>query len=167
MRSGLPSSDLIASALNEQMTQTGGGASSKAGDSCCQVETAASNAPRSGSASTQSIRSGSIALFSGGLAAILASACCLGPLVLVAVGISGAWIGNLTRLEPYRPLFILIALVALFFAWRSIHRSTQACKPGEVCAVPETRRLYKVLLWAGAVLTLLALVYPYLAKYFY
>ncbi|MFV2325740.1 mercuric transporter MerT family protein, partial [Escherichia coli] len=46
------------------------------------------------------------ALFAGGLAAILASTCCLGPLVLVALGFSGAWIGNLTVLEPYRPLFI-------------------------------------------------------------
>ncbi|EBC2754274.1 mercuric transport protein, partial [Escherichia coli] len=38
------------------------------------------------------------ALFAGGLAAILASTCCLGPLVLVALGFSGAWIGNLTVL---------------------------------------------------------------------
>lgn len=53
------------------------------------------------------------ALFAGGLAAILASTCCLGPLVLVALGFSGAWIGNLTVLEPYRPLFIGAALVAL------------------------------------------------------
>ncbi len=56
------------------------------------------------------------ALFTGGLAAILASACCLGPLVLIALGFSGAWIGNLTVLEPYRPIFIGVALVALFFA---------------------------------------------------
>jgi mercuric ion transport protein len=40
------------------------------------------------------------ALATGGLAAILASTCCLGPLVLVALGVSGAWIGNLTLLEP-------------------------------------------------------------------
>ncbi len=53
------------------------------------------------------------ALFTGGLAAILASACCLGPLVLIALGFSGAWIGNLTVLEPYRPIFIGVALVAL------------------------------------------------------
>ncbi len=62
------------------------------------------------------------ALFTGGLAAILASACCLGPLVLIALGFSGAWIGNLTVLEPYRPIFIGVALVALFFAWRRIYR---------------------------------------------
>jgi mercuric ion transport protein len=76
------------------------------------------------------------ALFAGGLAAILASACCLGPLVLIALGFSGAWIGNLTVLEPYRPIFIGAALVALFFAWRRIYRPAQACKPGEVCAIP-------------------------------
>ena len=75
------------------------------------------------------------ALFAGGLAAILASACCLGPLVLIALGFSGAWIGNLTVLEPYRPIFIGAALVALFFAWRRIYRPAQACKPGEVCAM--------------------------------
>lgn len=82
------------------------------------------------------------ALFAGGLAAILASTCCLGPLVLVALGFSGAWIGNLTVLEPYRPLFIGAALVALFFAWKRIYRPVQACKPGEVCAIPQVRATY-------------------------
>lgn len=55
------------------------------------------------------------ALLAGALAAILASACCLGPLILLTLGVSGAWIGNLTALEPYRPIFIGTALVALFF----------------------------------------------------
>ena len=85
------------------------------------------------------------ALFTGGLAAILASACCLGPLVLIALGFSGAWIGNLTVLEPYRPIFIGVALVALFFAWRRIYRPSAACKPGEVCAIPQVRATYKLI----------------------
>lgn len=46
------------------------------------------------------------------LAAIGASACCAGPLILLSLGIGGAWIGNLTALEPYRPIFV--ALVAAF-----------------------------------------------------
>lgn len=83
------------------------------------------------------------ALAAGGLAAILASTCCLGPLVLVALGFSGAWIGNLTVLEPYRPIFIGAALVALFFAWRHIFRPAHACQPGEVCAIPQVRTTYK------------------------
>jgi len=51
-------------------------------------------------------KTGSGALLVGGLTALLASTCCLGPLVLVALGFSGAWIGNLTVLEPYRPYFM-------------------------------------------------------------
>jgi len=89
-----------------------------------------------------STQTGSGALLVGGLAAILASTCCLGPLVLVALGLSGAWIGNLTLLEPYRPFFIAGALVALFFAGRRICRPAQACQAGAVCAVPRTRRIY-------------------------
>ena len=113
-------------------------------------------------------RTGSGALFIGGLAAILASTCCLGPLVLVVLGLSGAWIGNLTRLEPYRPFFIAGALVALFFAGRQIfRRAAQTCNPGEVCAVPRTRRVYKILFVAVSVLVLIALVFPYVVKLFY
>ena len=110
-------------------------------------------------------KSGTLAL--GGLAAILASTCCLGPLVLIALGFSGAWIGNLTKLEPYRPLFIAVALAALFFAWRRIYRPAENCLPGEVCALPQTKRLYKALFWIVAVLVLIALAFPYMAPLFY
>jgi mercuric ion transport protein len=112
-------------------------------------------------------RTGSGALLVGGLAAILASTCCLGPLILVALGLSGAWIGNLTRLEPYRPFFIAAALVALFFAGRRIFRPAQACGPGEVCAVPRTRQIYKLVFGIVSVLVLIALVFPYVVKFFY
>src|SRR6266851_113373 len=120
-----------------------------------------------GISESESSRSGSGALFVGGLAAILASTCCLGPLLLVALGLSGAWIGNLTRLEPYRPFFIAAALVALFFAGRRIFRPAQACEPGEVCAVPRTRQIYKILFVTVSVLVLIALVFPYVLKLFY
>lgn len=107
------------------------------------------------------------ALFTGGLAAILASTCCLGPLVLVALGFSGAWIGNLTVLEPYRPFFIGAAFVALFFAWRRIFRPTQACKPGEVCTIPQVRRTYKLIFWIVAALVMVAVGFPYILPLFY
>lgn len=107
------------------------------------------------------------ALAASGIAAVLASTCCLGPLVLVALGFSGAWIGNLTVLEPYRPVFIGVALVALFFAWRRIFRPAQACKPGEVCAVPQAQRTYKLLFWIVATLVLIALAFPYVLPWFY
>ncbi len=112
-------------------------------------------------------QTGSGALLVGGLAAILASTCCLGPLILVALGLSGAWIGNLTLLEPYRPLFIAGSLAALFFAGRRIFWSAHACEQGEACAVPRTSRVYKILFGIVSALVLIALVYPYLAKLFY
>jgi mercuric ion transport protein len=107
------------------------------------------------------------ALAAGGLAAILASTCCLGPLVLVALGVSGAWIGNLTLLEPYRPVFIGAALVALFFAGRSIFRPAAACRPGEVCAIPQVRTAYKLIFWIVVALVLIALGFPYVLPLFY
>lgn len=106
-------------------------------------------------------------MFAGGLAAILASTCCLGPLILVALGFSGAWIGNLTALEPYRPIFIGAALVAMFFAYRRIFRPVQACKPGEVCAVPQVRSTCKIIFWIVAALVVIALAFPYVLPLFY
>src|SRR5690606_30011167 len=107
------------------------------------------------------------ALAAGGLAAILASTCCLGPLVLITLGFSGAWIGNLTALEPYRPIFIGAALVALFFAWRRIFRPARACAPDDVCAVPQVRTAYKVIFWIVSALVLIALAFPYVMPLFY
>ena len=110
---------------------------------------------------------GRCALLAGGVAALLASACCLGPLVLIMLGFSGAWIGNLTALEPYRPIFISVALVALFFAWRRIWRPVIACAPGNMCAIPQVKRIYKLLFGAVSGLVLIGLVFPYVAPWFY
>lgn len=112
-------------------------------------------------------KSGGGALLGGGLAAILASTCCLGPLLLISLGFSGAWIGNLTLLEPYRPFFLGAALLALFFAWRRIFRPAQACVAGEVCAIPQVRSSYKLLFWVVLALVLVALVFPYVLPLFY
>ena len=107
------------------------------------------------------------ALATGGLVAILASTCCLGPLVLVGLGFSGAWSGNLTVLEPYRPIFIGAALVAMFFAYRRIYRPAQACNPGEVCAIPQVRGTSKLIFWVVALLVFVALGFPYVLPLLY
>ena len=113
------------------------------------------------------IKNSRSALAAGGLAAILASVCCLGPLVLVTLGFSGAWIGNLTRFEPFRPIFIAAALVAMFFAYRRIYRPAAECKPGEVCALPAAKRTYKVIFWIVGVLVLIALGFPFVLPLIY
>jgi mercuric ion transport protein len=115
---------------------------------------------------TQSSR-GRGALAASAVAAIAASTCCLGPLLLLSLGISGAWIGNLTLLEPYRPLFLGVALLALFFAWRRLWRPAAVCRPGEVCVLPRVSAAYKLLFWLVAALVLVALTFPYVAPWFY
>lgn len=116
---------------------------------------------------SQPDKSGRGALFAGGFAAILASTCCLGPLILLSLGISGAWISNLTLLEPYRPIFIGAALIALFFAYRRLFRPMTACNPGEVCAIPRVNATYKLLFWIVTLLIVIALSFPYVAPLFY
>lgn len=106
------------------------------------------------------------ALATSGIAAVLASACCLAPLALAALGISGAWIGNVAALEPYRPIFAGTALVALFLAHRRMFGSAQVCKPGDACAVPRGRTGRKAIFWVVAALVLVALAFPYIAPSF-
>lgn len=116
---------------------------------------------------TPQIKSGGKALFAGGLAAMLASACCLGPLVLIMVGVSGAWIVYLTALEPYQPLFLGAAIVALYFAARQIWRPAAACEPGQVCATPLGKRTYKILFAAVVMLLVATMGFPMIASWFY
>lgn len=103
----------------------------------------------------------------GGLAAgLAASLCCVGPLVLVMLGLGGAWMANLAALEPYRPIFLGLGVLLLFLAYRKIYRAP-VCTPGSVCAMPPQARLYKILFWMVAGLILLAIVFPYFAPLFY
>lgn len=110
---------------------------------------------------------GGKALAAGGVAAVLASACCLGPLALVSLGFSGAWLGNFKMFEPFRPLFLSAAAIALFVAWRRIYRPAVACKAGVVCAAPQVRSVYKALFWGVAALIAASTIFPYVLPLFY
>ncbi len=106
------------------------------------------------------------ALAAAGAAALLASACCVAPLVLVLVGASGAWIGQLAGLEPYQPYFLAGAAVALAYAGQQIWRAP-ACEDGRPCAVPAARRAQKVFFVGVAVLIAVVLGFPLIAPFFY
>ena len=100
-------------------------------------------------------------LAAGGIAALLASNCCLGLLVLVTLGFSGASIGSLTLLDLYRPVFIGAALLALYLTWRRIFRPARDCRPGEVCAIARVRTAYELIFWARRHLGGIGLAFPY------
>src|SRR5882757_3225893 len=104
----------------------------------------------------------------GVAAGLGASVCCVGPLVLLALGISGAWIGNLTALEPYRPVFICLTLLFLGLAFRKLYLVPQVCTAGTVCADdPRVLRRQRLTFWIVAALLLGLLLVPWVVPMFY
>jgi mercuric ion transport protein len=106
------------------------------------------------------------ALLTSALAAIGASLCCVVPLVLVSLGIGGAWLANLTALEPYRLWFAGLALAALGFAGWRLYGPASRCDAGQVCAEPRVLRRRRRLLWIAAAVILPLLLFPYYVQWF-
>jgi mercuric ion transport protein len=99
----------------------------------------------------------------GILGALAASSCCILPLVLFSLGISGAWIANLTALAPYKPYFAAATLGLLGYGYYLVYvRPKQACADGS-CARPLPNRLVKFSLWLATVLVVAALAFDYVA----
>jgi mercuric ion transport protein len=104
----------------------------------------------------------------GGLvAALAASSCCVLPLLLFSLGVSGAWIGNLTRLAPYQPYFIAATIAFLGYGYWLVYRSSKiVCADGEACARPLSNRFVKAGLIIATVLVTAALGVDFLSPLF-
>jgi mercuric ion transport protein len=89
-------------------------------------------------------------LIGGVITAIGAGLCCVGPFVLLTLGVSGAWIGNLTLLEPYRPFFIIFLLGLFGWAGWQVYRPVSSCGSGTACAVPQARKHRQIIFWIAA-----------------
>ncbi|MCZ6829193.1 MAG: mercuric transporter MerT family protein [Gammaproteobacteria bacterium] len=106
---------------------------------------------------------------SGGLmGAVAASACCVVPLVLLWLGISGAWIANLTALAAYHEAFIGFSVLLLLAGYSFIYRRrVEPCDEGEACAKPLPDKLVKASFWLAVVTVTIAAVFPYLVTQYY
>ncbi len=69
----------------------------------------------------------------GVLASVSASICCLGPLVLLATGVSGAWMSKFMLLEPYQPILITLSLIAFAIAGKKLFGSATAVQDRDCC----------------------------------
>lgn len=98
---------------------------------------------------------------------MLASSCCVLPLVLISLGVGGTWIGTLTGLKVYQPLLSTVTVVFLGFAFRRIYRSPGVACNDESCATPGSKRAVKSVLWASTGLVLIAQTTDLWAPYFY
>lgn len=105
-------------------------------------------------------------LIAGLITGITASACCLGPLLLLMLGISGSWIGNLTALEPYRPIFIGITLLFLGLAFRQLYLVPQRCAVDTPCAQPANLRRQRLVFWLVTIAVALMVAFPWYGPLF-
>ncbi|KQW67783.1 MULTISPECIES: mercuric transporter MerT family protein [Sphaerotilaceae] len=106
-------------------------------------------------------------LLGGVAAAIGASACCAGPLLLVVLGVGGAWGSRLVALEVYQPYFVAAALAFFGYAFFKLYRRPEDCAPGEVCAIPVVRWRQRVIFWVVAAAAGALMAFPLYATLFY
>lgn len=100
----------------------------------------------------------------GVLGAIGASSCCILPLALFSLGAGGAWIGNLTALAPYQPVFIAVTLGFLGYGFYAVYwKPRRGCVNGAACARPLPNRIVKSALWVSTALVAAAIAFPYVA----
>ena len=99
----------------------------------------------------------------GILGALAASSCCILPLTLFTLGISGAWIGNLTALAPYQPIFFAATAGFLGTGYYLVYRGPRAACADGTCMRPLPNRSVRAVLWAATVLVLAAVAFDYLA----
>jgi mercuric ion transport protein len=100
------------------------------------------------------------------LAAVGASACCVGPFLLLSLGIGGAWISTLTALEPARPFFIILTLILIGLGYRKLYLTPERCAVGEICSTSNNQRRQRLLFWLGSAFILSLLAFPWLAPFF-
>lgn len=104
-----------------------------------------------------------LAMFGGLLGALAASSCCILPLVLVLIGVSGAWIGSLTALSVYQPYFAVFTLICLGSGYYLVYRKPEAACTTKSCQPVIPSRFVKIGLWMATALVLAALLFSWLA----
>jgi mercuric ion transport protein len=104
-----------------------------------------------------------LAAAGGLLGALAASSCCILPLALFSLGVSGAWIGNLAALAPYQPVFVVITLGFVGYGYWLVYRKPKVCEDGQACARPLPGGMVKAALGAATALVAAALAFPYVA----
>jgi mercuric ion transport protein len=123
--------------------------------------------PRAPDQAELSTRKAGLVSVGGILAALGAASCCVVPFALFTLGISGAWISNLTALEPYQPIFAAITFGFLGYGFYLVYVKPKGeCAEGAYCAKPRSDRTVKIGLWAATVLVVIALGFPRLAPFF-
>ncbi len=109
-------------------------------------------------------RAGQLAIGSSLVTAILSSACCWLPLLLLGLGASSA--GVSAFFEPWRPLFMGVAVVMLILGFYFSYFRKTAC--GDACCAngpTRSQRIQRMMLWSSTVVVVAFILFPrYIGK---
>ncbi|MDO9238488.1 MAG: mercuric transporter MerT family protein [Methylicorpusculum sp.] len=100
------------------------------------------------------------------LAALGASACCVGPFLFLSLGMGGAWLSSLTAMEPVRPFFIILTLVFIALGYRKLYLTPHRCDTDESCGISDIQRRQRLMFWLGSAFILILLAFPWVAPFF-
>jgi mercuric ion transport protein len=106
-------------------------------------------------------------MIAGVLAALGSSICCVGPLVLLGLGVGGTWISSLTAFEPYRPVFILLTILFLGLVFYRLYFRRVVCAQETICADLCTLKRQRLAFWIVTILVLALISVPWLTPLFY
>lgn len=95
---------------------------------------------------------------SGVLASLIASVCCIGPLVLTLLGVSGA--AALVKFEAIRLPLIILVVVLFGVAGFTLYRKRNSCEVGSICADPKKFKKMVIVYWIGLVIAFLGITSP-------
>ncbi len=106
------------------------------------------------------------AAYTGLLAAIAASSCCIPPVIALIAGVGGS-ASALSWMEPFRPYLIGLAVVAIGYAWYNYYKlkNTDDCD----CEIDEKPRWFqtKGFLIGITLFAVGSIAFPYYASIFY
>ena len=102
----------------------------------------------------------------GAASALGASVCCVLPLVLVAIGVGGAWVAQLRSLERFYPAFVGLAIAAFAYAFYRLYLKPAPCAPDAACVSPTTRRNQRIAFWATLVAAKALILFPIVYGHF-
>lgn len=102
---------------------------------------------------------------SGIVGAFIASLCCVGPLILTVLGVSGAAV--LSKFEVIRLPMILVVVTLFGFAGIVLYRKRKNCEPDSICADPKKFRKMVIFYWIGLAIAILGITSPQWVAWLY
>jgi len=102
----------------------------------------------------------SLSTVGGIITAIIASLCCIGPVLVALVGIGS--VGAFAIFETYRPYLIGVTILLLGVAFYLVYRTREVhCEDG-TCKIESAGKWNKVGVWGATFLAAIAIAFPYL-----